>query len=290
MTRAAPSEPRRSSAAAAANHDVISRERVPARDARAKLLVDPLDLRGRLGPERLPAGDARDRSEGHRVGAHREPPAREQPAALAEAERARAEGAVVRAERDREDADPGAARHVGPLQRRQRAARLRTVRQQDDRAGDLPVLVAGDIADRRLHGLNGDAEPVADRRAALGHQQLDPFVHQRAVCRGWHEHVRAAREGDQAGAHLPGQPIDERGHRVGGGVRAASASRRRRASSPRRRRAARRSPGRTASRSSPAAGPARRTRTRARAGRGAAGPAPAAAACAARPRRADRGS
>src|SRR5262249_61194424 len=87
-------------------------------------------------------------------------------AAVAEPEAetaAEPERAVIGTERDREDADAGVARLRRPLQRRQEAARLGAVRQQHDRAGNLPVATARRIADRRLHRLHGELQPVADR-------------------------------------------------------------------------------------------------------------------------------
>src|SRR6478672_13557981 len=111
------------------------------RDALPELLVDVVHLRRGLRAIGLAVGLAGDRRERDRVRAHGEASTAAEPAAVAaEAEPEAVQRSVVGSERDREDPDARVARLVGALDRREHAARLRSVGEQNDRARNLSVL------------------------------------------------------------------------------------------------------------------------------------------------------
>jgi hypothetical protein len=70
------------------------------------------------------------------------------------------------------------------------------------------------VAYGRLHRLHGKLEPVADRRACLRGEQVDPLVQHRAVRRRDDQQVGAGAEGDQADLHALRHVIREGRHRV----------------------------------------------------------------------------
>ena len=201
------------------------------------------------------------------------------------------EGAVVRAERDRVDADPGALRRAPPPASGCRiAAGLGAVGEQDDRGGQLAV-GASRCTGHRLHGdLRGVAIPSPIAVPGVGVEQLQALSHDVAVGRRLDEDVGLAAEGDEADLVALRHAVEERAHRGLGGaeprrLHVARAHRARDVDQQHDRRALRRH-GDVRLRPRHA----RPTAAPARAGRAPAAPSAGATSSARRPRPADRGS
>ena len=176
--RAAPSEAKRSSAATPTNHDEISRVVEPLRDARAELLVDRSAPSTPTSPVRLAVGRMRDRRERHRVGPHREaapspppkPPPRPPPNVPPRPPSVPffVPSATVKTRM------PASRARAAPCERRQHAARLRTVGEQHDRRrAPCRPCPCGTPASAVFATCTAIAEPVADRRSGLRHEQVD---------------------------------------------------------------------------------------------------------------------
>ena len=151
-------------------------------------------------------------------------------------------------------------------------ARLRAVGEQDDRAGELPVLAARPrLATDDLTTCTATPSPSPIAVPASGESRSTPSCSTPRSVVGIDEHVRPGAEGDEADLHLLRHLLREGVHRVLGRTEAGRLRRRSRASSPRRRRAGRRSPGWRSPTPSPAGGRARSTPLRARAGSSASG-------------------
>ena len=84
---------------------------------------------------------------------------------------------------------PGVVGARRTLQRRQHAARLRSVREQDDRCRQLAVLALRHAGERGLVTCTASPEPVADRRPRLRDEQVDAFVEHRPIGGRDHEQV-----------------------------------------------------------------------------------------------------
>ena len=244
-----------------------------ARDARAELLVDLLHLVGRLRAERrhrrCRARSPRSVTGSGRTTKRPEPP--KSPPPNAPPPTCPTERPVIRAERDGEHADPRALRAVAPCSGVRSPRVCAPSESRTIAPGILPSLpfFTSPTADRTT--CTATPEAVADRRSALGLEQLDPLLEQRAgrssAARGCpgRSRTRSARSAPSSA------PCRRRATSHAPRRAAESASRRSHASSRTRRRAARRSRGRTSPARSRAAARPRQTRPRARAGTARAG-------------------
>ncbi len=136
-------------------------------------------------------------------------------------------------EREGVDGNPGLLRAVGPLERLQRAAGLRAVREEEDRDGRLGLYRGGDHVgdglagrlrrslDRLLSELYRGGERVADRRAAEAGERPDvfePLEHQLVVGRRRGRHLGLPGERDQADTQALRRVLEERARRLLGGL------------------------------------------------------------------------